>query len=355
MLKVIILYNKLFHYRIPFWNELAKKCDLTVAYSEGDDRAKYSVKCDFKIKYLPAHALLKRFVIQTENIRKLVKQYDVIVAYGNIAWLKYSTLPWFSKNKIVFHTLGVSASYNKGYDQYKKWDRIRSFFYKKASALAFYTEYPIEKYVKLGIPKEKMFVACNTVQVSKHKFKSVKDSILFIGTLYKEKGINILLEAYKKLSASVELPKLNIIGDGPEYNEIKQWIEDNNMTNIINLVGPLFNIEKKAEYFSKALACVSPRQAGLTVLESMGYGVPFITTENAITGGELSNITNMTNGVVLKNESELLNIIEDISKNKDKYILMGERARDYYENNRTVAHMAEGLWSAIEYAYDSKY
>ena len=37
-MRVIILYNKLFHYRIPIWNELADKCNLTVAYSEGDGK-----------------------------------------------------------------------------------------------------------------------------------------------------------------------------------------------------------------------------------------------------------------------------------------------------------------------------
>ena len=31
--KVLILYNKLFHYRIPIFNILADKYDLTVVYS----------------------------------------------------------------------------------------------------------------------------------------------------------------------------------------------------------------------------------------------------------------------------------------------------------------------------------
>ena len=31
--KVLVLYNKLFHYRIPIFNLLAEKYDLTVVYS----------------------------------------------------------------------------------------------------------------------------------------------------------------------------------------------------------------------------------------------------------------------------------------------------------------------------------
>lgn len=350
-LKVIILYNKLFHYRIPVWNLLAEKCDLTVTYSDGDGKIPEGLKADFEIKYLPAKTLFNRFVIQKDKIRKIAKQYDVIIAYGDIAWLKYSTLPWFNSNKVVFHTIGVSASYEKGYDQHKGWDKIRNFFYKKASALAFYTDYPINKYVEMGVPREKLFVAPNTVAVSPIEGVVEKDSILVIGTLYREKGLQLLLDAYAALKDKCKLPILNIIGKGPDYDIIKQWIEDNKMQDIIFLRGAIFDINEKAKYFAKALACISPKQAGLTVLESMGYGVPFVTTKNAITGGELLNVHNGIDGVVLENESQLTAIINDIADNPDKYVAMGKEAKKYYDENRTPQHMAEGLWAAIQYAY----
>ena len=127
-MKVIILYNKLFHYRIPVWHLLADRCDLTIAYSEGDGKIPDSMEIKFKTMYLESRTVGGLFVLQKARIRRLVKDYDVIVAYGNIAWLKYSTLPWFSHNRVVFHTLGVSASYRKGFDQNKGWDRIRAFF-----------------------------------------------------------------------------------------------------------------------------------------------------------------------------------------------------------------------------------
>lgn len=351
-MKVIILYNHLFHYRIPVWNDLGRRCDLTVAYSEGDGNIPAGIHCEFKILFLPAKVVMNRMVIQKNNIRKLVKDYDVIIAYGDIAWLKYSTLPWFSKNKVVFHTIGVSASYEKGYDQHKGWDRIRNFFYIRASALAFYTEYPINKYVEMGIPREKMFVAPNTVAVSPIEGDEKKDSILMIGTLYREKGIQLLLDAYAELRGECKLPVLNIIGKGPDYDMIKQWIDDHGMGDIILLRGAIFDISEKAKYFAKALACISPKQAGLTVLESMGYGVPFVTTKNAITGGEIQNIHDGIDGLLLENESQLTAAIRDISVNPDKYITMGKEAKKYYDENRTPKHMADGLWDAILFAYN---
>lgn len=350
-LKVIILYNRIFHYRIPIWNELAKKCDLTVTYSEGEGSVPEGVECKFVILNLPAYKIGK-FMIQKANIRKLVKEYDVAIAYGDISWLKYSTLPWFSKTKVVFHTIGVSASYDKGFDEHKEWDRIRKFFYSKAAALAFYTDYPIAKYEALGVPREKMFVAPNTVAVSPIVDSVKKNTIIVIGTLYRQKGIQSLLDVYKELRFTCKLPLLNIIGKGPDYDFINQWIIDNNMQDLIVLRGAIYDIKEKAKYFAQALACISPKQAGLTVLESMGYGVPFVSTRNAVTGGELQNVHNGIDGVVMDSETDLVGVIRDISTNPDKYIAMGERAKEFYDNNRTPVHMAQGLYDAVMFAYN---
>lgn len=348
--KVIVFYNTLFHYRIPVWNLLAKKCDLTVTYSDGDGKIPEGLRADFEIKYLPSKRYLKRFVIQKDAIRKMASQYDVAVAYGDISWLKYSTLPWFNKTKVVYHTLGVSASYDKSFDANHGWDKIRKFFYSKADALAFYTSYPIDKYAAMGIPREKMFEAPNTVEVRPIKETVTKDSILFIGTLYRQKGLQSLLDAYLQLKDVEGLPVLRIIGKGPDSDSIKSWIDENKMNDLIEMKGAIYDIDRKAEFFARAFACISPQQAGLSVLESMGYGVPFVTSKDAITGGEIFNIHDGVDGVIMDSENQLVTVIGDIAKNKEKFVEMGKKAQVFYNENRTPQHMADGLWNAIEYA-----
>ena len=352
-IKVIVLYNKIFHYRIPVWNELAKLCDLTITYSEGDGIVPEGMKVDFKIMHLPAWHL-KGLVIQEANIRKLCRNYDAVIAYGNIAWLKYSTLPWFNKTPVIYHTIGVSASYGKGFDEHKEWDKTRRFFYSKADALAFYTDYPISKYEAMGIPSGKMFVAPNTVAVAPVEDGLKKNTLLVIGTLYREKGIQNLLDVYKELRSVCNLPLLNIIGKGPDYEAINQWIQENKMHDLIILRGAIYDINEKAKYFAQALACISPKQAGLTVLESMGYGVPFVSSKNAITGGELFNVHNGIDGVIMDSEKELIDVVKDIAINPEKYIAMGVKAKEFYDNNRTPKHMADGFWKAIQYVIKKK-
>jgi len=349
-IKVLILINNLFHYRVPIFNILAEKCDLTICYSIGQ----YEIdKEKFKVLKLP---IIKwgKFAIHKNNIFKFCQKYDAIIALGDIAWLNISFLPFWKKRKykIIFWTIGVSASYKKKYDNIKYWDCVRDYFYKKADALVFYSDYPINKYIKRGFIKERLFVAPNTVDVCFDvNWKEIKkDSLLFIGTLYREKGIMALLENYKsayKENSNV-LP-INIIGGGDEYEAVNNWIIDSELSDKIILLGAIYNNKKKSIYFKRAYACISPYQAGLSVLESMGYGVPFITMQNAITGGERFNIKNNINGILIKKEAEIKDIIVDISQNPEKYIQMGIRAREYYNDSHKPEDMAKGLYSAIEY------
>lgn len=351
-LKVLILHNYIMHYRVPVLNILAQKCDLTFAYCLGEAQE----GCDFNLLRLPTISFCNRLYIQKDDIRKLASNYDVVVTYGSITWPKFATLPWFNSQKTVIWSLGVSAGYNKPYDQDKRLDWLRKFIFERADAVVFYSDCPVEKYARLGIDKEKMFVAPNTVEVcpSSTASEEQKDSILFIGTLYRQKGINVLLAAYGQLRHLDCLPKLKIVGKGPDYDYIKSWIEENEMQHLIELCGAVYDPLIKSKYFAEALACISPLQAGLAVLESMGYGVPFVTTKSAITGGELFNIEDGVTGVLMSSVDSLVSVVQDIAENRKKFIDMGIKARTYYLEHRTPECMADGLWKAICYAHQKE-
>ena len=349
--KVLILYNKLFHYRIPIFNLLAKQYDLTVIYSYDATKECLS-QCKFKTQFVPILNIYK-FVIHRKNIFNIVRNYDVVIAYGQITWLSYSLLSFDinRKYKLLYWSIGVPASYKRRYgDANKLHYIIDNAFHHKADGLIFYSSYPKSVHAKYGYDEKKMFVADNTVEVSAVEIDyNEKENILFIGTLYMEKGLDILLSAYK--AAFIEnpfLPNLNIVGGGEQFDIILSWIAENNLSHKIHLLGPIYDQDKKAEIFLKSIVCISPKQAGLSVLESMGYGVPYITMNNAVTGGELFNIKNGITGVMLSSISEFKDIILDVSINREKYVKMGENAYNHYWNCRKPEDMARGIIDAIE-------
>src|SRR5690606_30756171 len=146
-----------------------------------------------------------------------------------------------------------------------------------------------------NVKRQKIFVAQNTIWSPIKQPQNLKgEYFLFVGSLHKRKNIEELLKALAILKAEgINIP-LKIVGEGIHRPVLE------NLATTLNLPEVEFLCAKTgpslAEYFSKAIATVSPGQAGLSVLESMAHGVPFITKQDAITGGERLNILNNYNG-----------------------------------------------------------
>lgn len=87
----------------------------------------------------------------------------------------------------------------------------------------------------------------------------------------------------------------------------------------------------------------------------MGYGVPFVTRRNAITGGEILNIQDGINGILYDKYEDLVDIINDVIIHKDKYLEMGKNAYVYYQKNATPEIMANGVIDALDYVFNDNH
>lgn len=342
--KVLILQEFLPHYRVEIFNKLAEFVDLTVSYSAG----KMPEGANFEIMYIPQFRIRHKF--HKKNIYALAKKFDVVICLHDFTYILNRLLYILPhKYKLIFWGIGVSAGYSVRYDGNQNFFKKSKRSMEKADALLFYSSYPKQKYASLGIDDEKMFVANNTVKVLPIE-TAEKDNILFIGSLYREKKIFELLDGYlKAYKTNKDICKLVIIGDGDEYTNIKQWTSDNQLTEKVVLTGGIYEEEILAKYFSSAIMCISPDQAGLSVLKSMGYGVPYVTHKNAITGGEIFNIHHNIDGILMQDFNEIEKIILDASSNPEKYLKFGQAAKKYYDENRTVDNMVKGFTDAIKY------
>lgn len=338
------------HYRIPVYNLIAEEFDFTVMYS-ANVKKELLDQCSFNTKFLPTKKVWK-FTKHEDNVFEISQNYDVVIALADISWVDFMRLSTRKnrKFKLLYWGIGVPASYHRKYGEASKLHySVIKFFFTKADSLIFYSDYPFERYINWGYDKESLFAAHNTVDIDKITLiPEAKKDLLFIGTLYKEKGITTLLNEYlKAYNINNSISNLNIVGGGDGFEYIKTWIQENSLENKIHLLGPIYDTQKKAEIFSQSIASISPSQAGLAVLESMGHGVPFVTMDDAITGGESFNIKENNNGVILKEENQLHQVILDIQNNRNKYLEMGEKAYKYYWEYRKPSDMAAGAINAI--------
>lgn len=342
---LFILDHKLMSYRVPFFEKLAEhNFEITIIHPGTFIESKF---------YSQQRAISKPIGLGFEyRIYNRKVEADIVVHMQNIRiinlWL--TTLNPFKKYKLIHWGIGASSA--KGLSLNKTiTSRMRNFLTRFSSALILYSDYPLPLFSR-SLHK-KVFIANNTVynpSMNDFSFQS-KDSLLFIGTLNKRKGLDELLLSFKEVVRSIQNTnlKLNIIGEGEEAKGLKQLTFDLNIENQVNFLGRISSNTEKEIYFKKAYACISPKQAGLSVLESFSYGVPFIAYKNAISGGEHLNIQNDYNGYLVDNQIELSEALHKIVLDKENTKRLGANAYKYYKTERQMSHMVDSFIEAFNY------
>ena len=84
MKKVLILQNKILHYRKPFYNKLAEKYDVTVLHS---GKESVEISDQYQEVITPVKSISK-FKIQKGVIKAVrSREYDVVIAMMDVFWL----------------------------------------------------------------------------------------------------------------------------------------------------------------------------------------------------------------------------------------------------------------------------
>lgn len=347
--KVLIIQQTISDYNIPLFEELLKNYEITLLHS--DKKIEKEV-FNFATIYVPWIQVFNK-AIHIKNIVNIARKFDIVICMFSMYYLYFDLLSRVKnkKYKIIYWGIGVSASYESRFDENQKYISRYLDWIKRADSVVFYSDYPKEKYIKYGVDSSKLFVANNTVKIEKINLTTDKDSFLFVGSLYKQKRVDLLLEEYAKAFQRFhDIPKMYIIGDGVERHHLEELSKSNELNDKVVFCGEIKDETILKKYFSKAILCFSPDQAGLSVLKAMGYGVPFVTSKNAITGGEIFNIEQDKTGVLLESFDLISEIMIDATVCKEKYIKMGINAYEFYWNNRTIQDMAQGFIDAISYS-----
>lgn len=138
------------------------------------------------------------------------------------------------------------------------------------------------------------------------------------GRLIKTKRHEITIKCVSELSLKGYDIKLLILGDGPEFNSITEFIDQQNIKNRVFLLGYLENISDYLKA-SDAVVLLSESEASSNVIKEAGYfEKPIIVCENV---GDFSDyIINGFNGHLISKsnpESEFIETIAAFYKDKD--------------------------------------
>lgn len=122
----------------------------------------------------------------------------------------------------------------------------------------------------------------------------VKKQVLFLSRVHVKKGIELLLEAWKRINPTYPEWILKIVGNGEEayINSLKDRVKELGLENYVQISEPVFGKEKIKLYRSSSIFCLPSysENFGMVIAEAMSCGVPVITTTNC--PWEILNETN---------------------------------------------------------------
>ena len=155
-------------------------------------------------------------------------------------------------------------------------NKVRGVLNEKVSAFIALGEFSRKKFIVAGFPEKRIFVKPNFIDPDPGIGGGDGGYAVFVGRLSKEKGVDILLEAWQKHQPGLPLM---IIGDGPLRGSVLEAVATNR--NVI-WKGHLGETQTR-KLIGKAEVLIAPsvcyEQQPLVIIEAYSKGTPVITTD----------------------------------------------------------------------------
>ena len=209
---------------------------------------------------------------------------DALIMEANPRYLSTAAaVRWMHKQNRPVIGWGLGSPPVGGFIQQRRLSFINQFH-----AMIAYSQRGADEYAALGFPREKIFVAHNSVAMPPTSTAPLRPStfnlqphILFVGRLQARKRVDYLLRACAQMESK---PRLVIIGDGPERSALESIAKE--IYPSAEFIGAKHGAELKP-YFEAADLFVLPGTGGLAVQEAMSYGLPVIVAQGDGTQDDL--------------------------------------------------------------------
>lgn len=156
------------------------------------------------------------------------------------------------------------------------------------------------KIVYNGIPNNQLFEINNFKELDPYRIGTV-------GRLVTVKKIDRIIRAMSNLKSENNY-KLEIIGDGPEKNNLISLTVNSRVENNIEFKGYQNKVDEFYTSWSLMIIPSSGEAFGLVVLEAYKHGIPVVIFEDG--GGMLEIVSQVDSELIVNSENELTHLLE---------------------------------------------
>ena len=311
------------------------------------DNKNSNINDDFSVKRIDRNLpIIYRWLKTIFTIYKLGKNKDLIFVNGLGTETTIANI--FLKKKIIRKIVGdpvweraySKAKISESFDEFQVKNygfsislqkKVRSFSIKKSDIVVTPSKHLKNFILNLGF-KNKIEIINNGVFIPEENtniFTNDQINITIVSRLVSHKNIEKIIKAISDLNSP--LINLNIIGDGPELNQLQKIsLESNNKDNII-FHGKLNRDEIDHIFLNSDIYIQASNYEGLphSLLEAMSYGIPVLCTPV----GECKEILgNEDRGYILDlpvSKNNIKSKISEIIGEKNIANKKGERGKDF--------------------------
>ena len=311
------------------------------------DNKNLNIKDDFSVKRIDRNLpIIYRWLKTIFTIYKLGKNKDLIFVNGLGTEATIANI--FLKKKIIRKIVGdpvweraySKAKISESFDEFQVKNygfsislqkKVRSFSIKKSDIVVTPSQHLKNFILNLGF-KNKIEIINNGVFIPEENtniFTNDQINITIVSRLVSHKNIEKIIKAISDLNSP--LINLNIIGDGPELNQLQKIsLESNNKDNII-FHGKLNRDDINHIFLKSDIYIQASNYEGLphSLLEAMSYGIPVLCTPV----GECKEILgNEDRGYILDlpvSKNNIKSKISEIIGEKNIANKKGERGKDF--------------------------
>jgi len=166
---------------------------------------------------------------------------------------------------------------------------------------------------------------------------------LYLGSLYEEKRIPLLLEAGARVAQRMPSFRLLVLGDGPQRHLVEQAAQSRPWLRYVGLqVG-----RDKAIALRLAEVMLNPGLVGLGILDAFTAGLPLVTTDCRIHSPEIAYLRSGENGLMTANSVEVFaQTVVGLLENEPERRRLGANAQSA-SSQYTIENMAQRFRAGI--------
>ena len=178
----------------------------------------------------------------------------------------------------------------------------------------------------------------NMIDIKKTVLSKLDDDTLInVSRFSKEKGLYDLIDVLSIVKGSIKNVRLELIGDGPLFNDVKSYVLERKLEDNVKFYG-----FQNSDFISKCLAKSSlyvmtsfTESFGISLLESFSHGVPAVAFDSANGACELIN----NNELLIKdrNKEKMAKEIVKLLKDKNALAMLSKKylkvSKNYIPSN----------------------